>query len=128
MAMMPAGKYYVGDLCYVMSNDEWKEICGLLFEGRNDYGVNQGEFTMKDGRRIASYHTAYGDGVYESNIHTSHSVDSGGIGCILVSDIEADKYEDIQELGAIVDFAVNFPTSNEDGEIQFGHVSINTKE
>ena len=89
--MMPAGRYYVGDLCYVMSNEEWDEVCGLLFEGRNDHGVNQGEFTLKDGRRFASYNTKYGDGVYESNMNTTHSVDSGNIGCILADDIKEHK-------------------------------------
>lgn len=126
--MMPAGKYYVGDLCYVMTDDEWDEVCGLLFEGRNDHGVNQGEFVMKDGRRFASYHTAYGDGRYQSNMNTEHCVDSGGIGCILVDDIKASKYEDLREFGAIVDFPVEFVTDNEDGQLQFGRMLIETSE
>ena len=41
--MFPAGKYYVGDLCYVM-HDEWDEVCGLFFKGRDDHGCNQGVF------------------------------------------------------------------------------------
>jgi hypothetical protein len=27
---MPAGRYYIGDLCYVM-HDEWDEACALFF-------------------------------------------------------------------------------------------------
>jgi hypothetical protein len=124
--MMPAGKYYVGDLCYVMSDAEWEEVCSLLFEGRNDHGMNQGEFVMKDGRRFASYHTKYGDGRYESNMWTDHSVDSGGIGCILVDDIKVNKYEDLREFGAVMNFPVEFVTSEEDGVIQFGRIMIDT--
>lgn len=30
MATMPAGRYYVGDLCYVM-DDVWDEVCDLMF-------------------------------------------------------------------------------------------------
>ena len=125
---MPKGKYYVGDLAYVMTDDEWDEVCGLLFEGRNDHGVNQGEFTLKDGRRFASYNTKYGDGRYQSNMNTEHCVDSGGIGCILIDDIKANKYEHINELGAIVDFDTDFMTGNEDGQLQFGRMLIETSE
>ena len=38
--MMPAGKYYVGDLCYVMTDAEWDEMCGLFCLGRDDHGCN----------------------------------------------------------------------------------------
>lgn len=126
--MMPAGKYYVGDLCYVMTDEEWDEVCGLLFAGRNDNGVNQGEFTLKDGRRFASYNTKYGDGVYESNMWTDHSVDSGSIGCILIDDIKANKYEDLRKVGAVMNFVSDFVTGNEDGVIQFDRITIDTNE
>ena len=29
---MPAGKYYIGDLCYVMSDKEWEEFCSLTIK------------------------------------------------------------------------------------------------
>ncbi len=44
---MPAGKYYVGDLCYVM-HDVWDEVCDLMFPHDNS-GV-YGKFKLKDGR------------------------------------------------------------------------------
>ena len=125
--MMPAGKYYVGDLCYVMTDEEWDEVCGLLFEGRSDHGCNEGEFTLKDGRRFASYHTEYGDGRYESNMWTDHSVDSGGIGCIRLEDIRrGDTFDDIKTFGAVMNFPVDFVTGKEDGVIQFDRVTIDT--
>jgi hypothetical protein len=125
--MMPAGRYYVGDLCYVMTDEEWDEVCGLLFEGRSDHGCNEGEFTLKDGRRFASYHTKYGDGRYESNMWTDHSVDSGGIGCIRLEDIRrGDTFDDIKTFGAVMNFAVDFATGKEDGVIQFDRVLIDT--
>jgi hypothetical protein len=121
--MMQAGKYYVGDLCYVMTDEEWDEVCGLTIIN-NDCA--EGEFTLSDGRRFAMYGTKWGDGEYRSNVGTKHSVDSGTIGCILVNDIKAQKYLDIETLGAMLDFDENFTTFNKDGLIVFGMVIINT--
>jgi len=125
--MMPAGRYYVGDLCYVMTDEEWDEVCGLLFEGRSDHGCNEGEFILKDGRRFVTYNTKYGDGRYESNMWTDHSVDSGGIGCIRLEDIRrGDTFDDIKTFGAVMNFPVDFVTGKEDGVIQFDRVTIDT--
>jgi hypothetical protein len=122
---MPAGRYYIGDLCYVMHN-EWHEVCDLFFPLDQVVRDVNGEFTLQDGRRFASFGTAYGDGTYQSNISTSHSVDSGSIGCIRVEDIRDDTYEDIERLGAIVEFDAPFEVSEHHGSIRFGHVHIET--
>ncbi len=119
---MPAGKYYIGDLCYVM-HPEWDEFCDLTIKGNQ---CLDGEFTLKDGRRFASFGTAYGDGTYRSNIGTEHSVDAGLIGCIRVEDIRDDQYSNIEELGAIVEFDKQFEVSEDQGLIVFGHVQIET--
>ena len=124
---MPAGKYYVGDLCYVM-HDAWDECVGLFFPpGSPGRGV-EGEFTLKDGRRFASFGTAYGDGTYGSNMRTSHSVDSGSIGCIRIEDIRDEEYskELLQELGAFIDFDHPFEVFANAGLLKFGHVEIET--
>ena len=63
---MPAGRYYIGDLCYVM-HDEWDEACTLFFPTNQSGRGIEGEFTLKDGRRFASFTTAYGDGEYYNN-------------------------------------------------------------
>lgn len=126
---MPAGKYYIGDLCYVM-HPEWDECCELFFpyvHGQPEHEV-EGEFTLKDGRRFASFRTAYGDGTYHSNIGTEHSVDAGIIGCILAEDIRDNKYdqETLEGLGAFVEFAEPFEVSSDQGLLIFGHVQIET--
>ena len=84
---MPAGRYYIGDLCYVM-HDEWREVCDLFFPPNSPPHGVEGEFQLADGRRFASFGTAYGDGEYRSSINTLHSVDSGSIGCISIYDIQ----------------------------------------
>lgn len=119
---MPAGRYYIGDLCYVM-HPEWDEFCELTIQGER---CLDGEFTLKDGRRFASFGTAYGDGTYRSNIGTEHSVDAGLIGCIRVEDICDNTYDDIERLGAIVEFDQPFEVSEDQGLIVFGHVQIET--
>lgn len=125
---MPAGRYYVGDLCYVM-HPEWNEVCDLFFPPGDSSGRGvDGEFVLKDERRFASFGTAYGDGEYSSNIGTSHSVDSGSIGCIRVEDIDDVTYDaaKISKLGAIIDFEAPFEVGEDQGLLIFGHVEIET--
>ena len=31
--MMQAGEYYVGDLCYVMTDEEWTQFCNITIQG-----------------------------------------------------------------------------------------------
>ena len=121
---MPAGVYYVGDLCYVMTDKEWDEVCGITISGSV---CLEGEFQLKDGRRFTMYGTEWGDGVYRDQHGSEYSVDSGTIGCILLDDIKADKYdESLDRLGSVYDFYANFVTSNYKGVIQFGRVMIDT--
>ena len=124
---MPAGRYAIIDLCYVM-HDVWDECCDLFFPtGHPPRGI-EGEFTLKDGRRFASFSTAYGDGTYRSNIGTEHSVDAGIIGCIRVEDIRDHEYtpEFLAKLGAFVEFDQPFEVSSDQGLLVFGHVQIET--
>ena len=140
--MMQAGTYYVGDLCYVTTNEEWLEICELTIVNNE---CLEGEFTLKDGRRFAMYGTKYGDGTYQDSERLyEFSVDSGTIGCILDSDIDhekvREKYKDQdgnynynpEKFGAIITFMLDFVTGggrddeNWEGCIQFGRVLIET--
>ena len=123
MATMPAGRYYVGDLCYVMG-DVWDEVCDLMFptsySGRGDYG----KFKLKDGREFAVYSTKYGDGTYHDGMGREYWVDAGVIGCILESDIR-DNAPTIQG-GQVMDFATEFDTWEDSGTICFGTMTIDT--
>lgn len=127
--MMQAGKYYVGDLCYVMTDNEWEQVCARTIQGQK---FVDGEFELDDGRKFAIYSTAWGDGGYQDYYGNEYSVDSGSIGCIKLEDIKAEKYDDIERLGNIVEFQTDFVTGggrgsdNWDGVIQFGRVAIET--
>ena len=124
--MMPAGEYYIGDLCYVM-HEEWDEVCSLFFKGNTNGSCNQGEFVLKDGRRFAGYNTKWGDGEYRDQFNNRYLVDSGCIGCILVSDIvEMDKRN--IDLGNVIKMTKEFDTSNIDGLISFNNITIETND
>jgi hypothetical protein len=121
--MMPAGKYLIGDLCYVM-HPQWDEVCKLLFAGRTDHGCNEGEFVLANGVRFAIYNTAYGDGTYPDNLGNAYPVDAGSIGCIRV--------EDVNDTTAWLDgmtvhtFNEPFETSTDGAVLTFGHVTVDT--
>jgi hypothetical protein len=123
--MMRAGKYYVGDLCYVM-HDEWDEVCGLFFRDRDDHGCNEGEFNLKDGRRFVSYNTRWGDGEYRDEHGRRYGVDAGLIGCIRVEDIDITNDSNFLTGGNVIEFEHDFDCGYYDGVIRIGHIRIDT--
>ena len=121
--MMPAGRYYIGDLCYVM-HPEWDEFCGITLDGMDS---NDGEFTLADGRRFASYGTSHGDGCYLCSNGAMLGVDAGLIGCIRVDDIrEPEGLKQMEDLGTVVEFAEPFQTWEAAGTIFFGKIYVET--
>lgn len=120
--VMPAGTYYVGDLCYVLG-DRWGEFCDLTINGME---CLDGQFTMKDGTSFATYRTAYGDGQYSDNLGNVYGVDAGLIGCVKIDSI-TDKTIDLASMGAVHTFERPFICyRTKDGEIRFGNVRIDT--
>ena len=123
---MPAGKYYVGDLCYVMTDAEWDLLHPMLFPERQRTMVEGEHFV--NGKKIAIYGTAFGDGTYTDQHVHGYDVDSGSIGCILVSDIDASEQENIVGSGNVHDFPSGFHTSSDGSCLTFGHIEIETDE
>ena len=120
--MMQPGKYYVGDLCYVM-HGEWDEFCKLTISGNQ---VLNGEFNLADGRRFATYTTMYGDGNYFDETGCSYDVDAGLIGCIRLDDIDFTNPANFTSGGRVVEFVKEFTTFSSGGVISIGNVSIDT--
>lgn len=128
---MPAGKYYVGDLCYVL-HDYWDEFCDITI-GDDDDGhfIHNGEFQFYDGRRFASFTTKWGDGSYMDQYGRDYCVDAGLIGCILASEIDEQLRAMAVDVGPrfggqIITFDEPFECFEEDGRIYIGHVVVNT--
>lgn len=121
--MMQAGKYWVGDLCYVMGQD-WDEVCSLTIV---DHECKQGKFKLADGTEFALLNTAFGDGTYFDQFGKKYSVDAGLIGCIRSEDIkEIDVYSG--KLGNEVEFERDFQVWSQNGTLHFGHIAIETGE
>lgn len=121
--MMKAGKYYVGDLCYVM-NDVWDEVVDLIFT--KDGRPLNGEFNLKDGRRFAIYTTAYGDGTYYDGEGGRYFVDAGVIGCIAMDNIDTSNERNDVDGGNVIVFKEDFNTSSDGENITIGNVTILT--
>jgi hypothetical protein len=119
---MPAGRYYVGDLCYVW-HDEWDEFCNITIEGGH---ILDGVFSLKDGRQFATFGTMYGDGGYSDQNGSEYGVDAGLIGCVLVSDIDLSNTNNDMDGGNVIEFSEDFEVSESNGIIRFGHIVIDT--
>lgn len=117
---LPAGTYYVGDLCYSISS-RWDDFCERTIDGSR---CLEGVFTLADGTVVATYGTAYGDGVYLDDEGREYPVDAGLIGCVLMSSI--DEGVDIAGLGHQITFDSDFTVYSVDGTIHIGHIAIDT--
>lgn len=118
---MKAGTYYVGDLCYMIS--DWDSVCDVIIK---DARVLSGEFKTTKGIPFANYGTAHGDGSYYAEGTYSYlGVDSGSIGCVELSLVGGDE-DRARRMGTVVEFTNDFETSESEGTIRFGHISIKT--
>lgn len=99
----PAGKYYIGDLCYALDNDVMTQ-----YWGKHDYENGTFDITSNDVTTIFSVSaTAYGDGFYTDSVNgLQFGVDSGCIG--------------------ILPFAVCNKKDIKDGQIMGGHIIEST--
>lgn len=125
---MPAGRYYVGDLCYVIRDrSDWDAVVANAFPDDGDGRGVDGEFTLPDGRRYAMFSTAYGDGTYTDAEGRRYLVDAGSIGCIRLEDIrDLDDERIFFDGGQIIEFPIPFECDSNGFLITFGHVYINT--
>jgi hypothetical protein len=114
-----AGKYYIGDLCYVM-HEKWTEFCNST----DNEGTLQ---KLSDNRTFWWHSTAYGDGVFTDQLDKEYPVDAGLIGIIDASSIAAIPENDI-ELGNVIEFPSDFEVEYIDGTFYIGHVVIDTAE
>ena len=62
---MKAGKYFVGDLCYVLDS-MWDEFCDLTIEENQ---CKDGLFKFQNGMKFATFRTMYGDGSFLDSLY-----------------------------------------------------------
>lgn len=114
MKEFKAGTYYVGDLCYILS-DVWDEVCDHF---------DDGVFTLIDGRKCAMHSTMHGDGRYTDQDGDTYAVDSGTIGCVMVEGHEVGQFENGNAM--IIEFLEDFDTDSSEGVISIGNIEIDT--
>lgn len=122
----PAGKYYIGDPCYVVANDDWIPLLnntGCL--GCDDSpNYDEGLFTYK-GKQCFASGTAYGDGCYSDNRGHAYGVDSGMIG-ILPEEVCTFGQTVSNEFDNVFEFKHEFEVWEQNGMFFFGKIVIDT--
>jgi hypothetical protein len=113
---LPAGKYYIGDLCYAEKlSDVWNDFCIMFFS--QPHGVVAGIEFFAAG-------TAYGDGEYAGSNGFGFPVDAGLIGIISAKHLTAaDKDKDYIN---VFEFKDAFKVSASAGIFYFGNIVIDT--
>jgi len=118
---MKTGKYYIGDPCYVVEDqNDWIK----LLEDTN-YFKNKNQ--SYKGQPIYCGGTAYGDGCYESNKGKCYGVDAGLLGIMPVEVIDIPETE-AEFLGSIETFDKDFDVEIGKGLFIFGDIIIDTRE
>ena len=79
---VPAGKYVIGDPCYTVPDADWHKLLESCDYFNRPIGIS-------GGFEVLAFPTKYGDGVYRDQVGRKYPVDAGLIGCILLSDIQA---------------------------------------
>jgi hypothetical protein len=120
--MLTAGLYWIGDLCYVFDEDDWSEICGLMYDTDND------GFIEYNGIKMFWANTAYGDGTYYDQYGNEYPVDAGLIGAVALKNLTSEKAKKAIEdkYGQLIEFERSFTCSEDDGIIMIGKYIINT--
>lgn len=114
------GKYYVGDLCYVL-DDRWDEFCSLTIK---DNDCLDGTFKLEDGTIFWTHGTAYGDGTYRDREGRKYAVDAGLIGVVPLKEI--DDEPSYLEGGQVIEFKRKFEPYYQNGVFYIGDVIIDT--
>ena len=125
--VMKAGRYYVGDPCY-MFNDNWGVVCNAYFgEGCLGKDGNLEVF----GETIFMDSTAFGDGTYADNKGRLYAVDAGVLGVVPIKLRGIDNKLKDAEIGKglhVIDFPQDFECSCEEGIFVFGDIVIDTRQ
>jgi hypothetical protein len=132
--IFPAGKYWIGDPCYLFRDDLWSELCNIFYPP--DYiengSVDSAVFEY-DGNYFWYGSTAFGDGSYP--VRKNHAfiknvgVDAGCLSIIPLNMAEKlkDNFSDnCFDAGAIVDVGLNFNVYYNGGNFEFADFSVKT--
>lgn len=125
--IVPAGKYWLGDPCYIIKDHDWLHFC-------NEHSFNETEvnscITLSDGTPVLAFSTYHGDGYYLDQHGNQYCVDAGLIGLVPWEYTEKFTEKDSTEyfsLSNVVDFTEDTLCFTADGILTFGNYIIDTK-
>ena len=84
IATLPAGRYYIGDLCYALKDTIYHGVFGENGYKSGHYKIVAGEFLVD--------RTAYGDGSYTGSNDFAYGVDAGIIGIASMSVCNSEEH------------------------------------
>lgn len=125
---MPAGKYWIGDPCYIFPHtgpleNKWDELLAEV----DFFEVSYGE--LDDGKiKVWAASTAYGDGTYVGSNGKAFPVDAGLIGIAPQETVDylGRSDNDLDYAGLFIEFKEPFVVKSRNGNFTFGHINIDT--
>lgn len=127
--VLPAGKYWIGDTCYVFPNEgpmggKWDELLDEtnFFEDVSYAELDNGEI------KVWAASTAYGDGRYIGSNGKAFPVDAGLIGIVPQETVDylGRTDNDLDYLGLFIEFTEPFIVRSNNGLFHFGYIEIDT--
>ena len=118
---LPAGKYWIGDPCYVLGRGKHEDWIDVL----NKTNYFDGDVYTIRGSKLWGHGTAYGDGTYTDKEGREYGVDAGILSVIPWKLVEDKKKADT--LGHVVTFDAPFECRYDSGILHMGHISIDTE-
>lgn len=112
--ILPAGKYYIGDPCYVLS----EKNLHVAIDNMGTGGISE-----IDGHQMWAHFTQYGDGTFTDQNGVEYAVDGAALAAVPIDLIENPEGE---EHGTVMEFANSFSVNYDDGVFWFGDICINT--
>jgi hypothetical protein len=106
--ILPAGRYYVGDLYYVIRDEKWKNVSKWLFESKGKYNLTKNCIKSPEGMVFYILNTG-ADGEYKDSNGRVYPVDSASIGCVHEKWVDKNEMELYDEpCGHLIDFPKPF--------------------
>lgn len=110
-AELGPGKYFIGDICYALETDTYRQIWGHKFQYEDGCYEDFG---------FAVAGTMYGDGCYNGTDGVSYGVDAGVLGITNISKQQRYDNAELNRLGKIVDVKESISMERlENGEFMF---------
>ena len=118
---IPKGKYYMGDPCYTVHDNEWYDVVKGMYDCESKF--DQGKI-IKISNGIQMCFTSGGDGYVLDQDGREYCIDSGSFGFVSV---EHNPNFDLTDLVNVVEFHSDTECILDDGILTFGEYKIGVK-